>query len=51
MATVFAWIAHLSNAAYPDEYRGEIEGLIEAWRPDVWAQSKGLSAVDIPASA
>ena len=24
MATVFAWIAHRSNAVYPDEYRGSL---------------------------
>ena len=39
MATVFGWIARRSNASYPEEYRLEIEGLIEAWRPDVWARS------------
>jgi len=50
MATVFAWIANRSNAVYPDEYRGEIEGLIEAWRPEVWARSKGPAAADSPAS-
>ena len=50
MATVFAWIAHRSNAVYPDEYRGEIESLIELWRPEVWARSKGSVAADSPAS-
>jgi hypothetical protein len=38
---VFAWIAHRSNAVYPDEYRGAIKGIIEAWRPEVWARSRG----------
>jgi hypothetical protein len=51
MATVFAWIAHRSNAVYPDEYRCEIEGIIEAWRPEVWARSQGSAAADSPASA
>lgn len=51
MATVFAWIAHRSNAVYPDDYRGEIEGLIEAWRPEVWARSKGSAVADSLASA
>ena len=51
MATVLAWVARRSNAVHPDGYRGEIEGLIEAWRPEVWARSKGSAAVDSPASA
>lgn len=51
MATVFAWIANRSNAFYPDEYRGEIEAIIEAWRPEVWARSKGSAVADSPASA
>lgn len=51
MATVFAWIAHRSNAVYPDEYRSEIEGIIEAWRPEVWARSQESAAADSPASA
>ena len=51
MATVFAWIANRSNAVYPDEYRGEIEAIIEAWRPEVWARSKGSAVADSPASA
>lgn len=50
MATVFARIAHRSNALYPNEYRGEIESLIELWRPEVWARSKGSVAADSPAS-
>ncbi|CAN7614251.1 DUF7673 family protein [Devosia sp. LjRoot3] len=51
MATVFAWIASRSNATYPDEYRSEIEGLIEAWRPEVWARSKGSLLAGSPVSA
>lgn len=39
MATVFSWLASRSNAAYPEEYRTEIEAIIEAWRPEVWARS------------
>lgn len=51
MATVFAWIARRSNAIYPEEYRLEIEGLIEAWRPEVWARSLGSVSADSPASS
>lgn len=40
MAIVFEWIARRSNAIYPEEYRSEIENLIEAWRPEVWARSR-----------
>jgi hypothetical protein len=39
MATVFSWLASRSNAAYPEEYRTEIEAIIEAWRPEVWGRS------------
>lgn len=51
MATVFAWMASRSNAIYPDEYRSEVEGLIDAWRPGVWARSNGSILADSPASA
>ncbi|ODT21674.1 MAG: hypothetical protein ABS35_16620 [Kaistia sp. SCN 65-12] len=51
MATVFGWIAHRSNAVYPEEYRAEIEGLIEAWRPDVWARSTECVVADSPVSS
>lgn len=50
-ATVFDWVARRPNAVYPEEYRGEIEALIEAWRPEVWARSQERVAVDSPASA
>lgn len=39
MATVFDWVAGRANAIYPEDYRAEIEGLIEVWRPEVWARS------------
>lgn len=39
MATVFSWIAGRSNAIYPEDYRAEIEAIIQAWRPEVWARS------------
>lgn len=51
MATVFGWIARRSNAIYPEEYRSEIGGLIEAWRPEVWARSRGRVVADSPASS
>lgn len=51
MAIVFGWIARRSNAVYPEEYRAEIEGLIEAWRPQVWARSKGSASADSPVSS
>ena len=51
MAKVFGWIAGRSNAVYPEEYRIEIEGLIEAWRPQVWARSKESASADIPVSS
>jgi hypothetical protein len=40
IATVFSYMASLSNAEHPVEYRAEIEELIAFWRPDVWAQSR-----------
>ncbi len=40
MTTVFEWLARCTNAVYPEEYRSEIEALIEAWRPDVWERSR-----------
>lgn len=39
MATVFSWVASRSNAEYPNDYRSDIDAIIEAWRPVVWAQS------------
>lgn len=39
MTLVFSHIACLSVAEYPSEYRTEIEAVIAAWRPDVWAHS------------
>ena len=39
MALVFAHVASLSVAAYPDEYRAEIEAIIRLWRPEVWARA------------
>jgi hypothetical protein len=39
MATVFSWLARQSTAVYPEEYRSEIEALIQVWRPEVWARS------------
>ena len=43
MATVFSYMANLSNAEHPVEYRAEIEKLIAFWRPDVWEQSKATA--------
>lgn len=40
IATVFAYLAWLSSPEYPDEYRSEIEKLIEFWRPNIWEQSR-----------
>lgn len=39
IATVFSWMARQPMAIYPEEYRAEIEALIEEWRPQVWAAS------------
>jgi hypothetical protein len=40
-----------ANAVYPEEYRREIEALIEAWRPEVWARSVAPASADSPASS
>jgi hypothetical protein len=40
MALVFSWLATQQSAVYPTEYRADIEGLIEEWRPDVGARSR-----------
>lgn len=39
MATVFAWLSRLYNAQYPEAYRADIEEIIRAWRPEVWARA------------
>lgn len=39
MALVFNHVARLSNAAYPDEYKAEIEAIIAQWRPEIWARA------------
>jgi hypothetical protein len=39
VATVFSWLARQDEAVYPTEHRAEIEAIIAAWRPDVWAKS------------
>lgn len=50
-ATVFGWIARSPNAVYPEVYRGEIEALIEGWRPEVWARSERPASADSPVSS
>jgi hypothetical protein len=50
-ATVFGWIARSPNAVYPEEYRGEIEALIERWRPEVWARSERPASANNPVSS
>ncbi|MEI9425660.1 hypothetical protein O7A70_31475 [Mesorhizobium sp. Cs1299R1N1] len=39
MATVFSWLATLSEAEYPSGHRAEVEAIIELWRPEVWERS------------
>jgi hypothetical protein len=51
MAIVFAWIALRSNAVYPEEYRLEIEALIEAWQPEVRARCRERVVADSPATS
>lgn len=36
MARVFVYLAKLSVAEYPSEYRAEIESIIQVWRPEAW---------------
>ncbi|WEX91371.1 hypothetical protein PZN02_005271 [Sinorhizobium garamanticum] len=38
MATVFAYLARREIAEYPTDYRGEIEQIIERWRPGASAE-------------
>ena len=38
MGMVFTWLAAQDCATYPTEYRAQLEKLIEAWRPNVWAK-------------
>ncbi|MEF2072546.1 DUF7673 family protein [Consotaella aegiceratis] len=40
MATVFVCLSRNAMAFYPTAYRAEIEAIIEAWRPEVWAHSQ-----------
>lgn len=40
MVQLFSHLARLPAVAYPDEYRADIEAIIEQWRPDVWAHSR-----------
>lgn len=40
MATIFVCLSRQSQAFYPDTYRGEIEAVIQAWRPEIWAKSQ-----------
>ncbi|WP_336620644.1 DUF7673 family protein [Shinella sp. 838] len=40
MGTVFVCLGRQSQAFYPEEYQAEIEALIEAWRPEIWAESQ-----------
>ncbi len=39
MATVFTYLAGRQDAVYPEEYRSQIEAIIQQWRPDAWARS------------
>lgn len=50
MARVFSYIADLNAAEYPTEYRAEIEGIIGAWRPDVWAAAQEADTAPATAS-
>ena len=40
LGTVFICLSRQSQAFYPEEYRSDIEALIEAWRPEIWAASQ-----------
>lgn len=40
MATVFVWLSRQSSPDYPSAYRSEIEQIIAAWRPEIWAQAQ-----------
>lgn len=40
MGTMFVCLGRQSEAFYPEEYQTEIEALIQAWRPDIWAASQ-----------
>jgi len=44
MGTVFICLGRQSEAFYPEDYQTEIEALIEAWRPEVWAASQNSPA-------
>jgi len=39
MARVFAWLASLTSAEYPEAYEADIKEIIRLWRPEVWARS------------
>lgn len=39
MVTVFAFLTRCDSAYYPEEYREEIEKLIDQWRPEIGAQA------------
>ena len=40
MGTMFICLGRQSQAFYPEEDRTEIEALIQAWRPEIWAESQ-----------
>lgn len=40
MGTMFICLGRQSQAFYPEEYQTEIEALIQAWRPEIWAASQ-----------
>ncbi len=40
MGTIFVCLGRQSEPFYPEDYETEIEAVIEAWRPEIWAESQ-----------
>lgn len=40
MGTIFVCLGRQSEPFYPEDYETEIEAVIEAWRPEIWAESR-----------
>lgn len=40
LGTIFVCLGRQSEPFYPEDYETEIEAVIEAWRPEIWAESQ-----------
>lgn len=40
MGAIFVCLGRQSEPFYPEDYETEIEAVIEAWRPEIWAERR-----------